>query len=226
MTTAQSTGPGGPNVLKVDLCVIGAGSAELSAASTAAQRGVRAVMIERGEMGGECLNTGCVPSKALLAAACMAHARRSAGGFGIEAAEGMTIRQQVEVTSARQDESGVTLGVVEGGQHGDDVRVLQVELSANDRAQTERAAQGSIRLVAHRNGRVLGVSILGAHAGELAHAWVLAIGACLKLKDVARMMAPYPTLGEINKAAASEFYRPKLFSALSRRVVALFSHLP
>ncbi len=56
--------------------------------------------------------------------------------------------------------------------------------------------------------------------------WTLAIGAGLKLKDVARMMAPYPTLGEVVKAVAGEFSKSKLFSALSRRVVALFSHLP
>ncbi len=55
---------------------------------------------------------------------------------------------------------------------------------------------------------------------------MLAIGAGLKLKDVARMMAPYPTLGEVNKAVAGEFYKPKLFGALSSRVVALFSRLP
>jgi len=55
---------------------------------------------------------------------------------------------------------------------------------------------------------------------------VLAIGAGLKLKDVARMMAPYPTLGEVNEAVAGEFYKPQLFGALPRRVVALFSHLP
>ena len=51
----------------VDLCVIGAGSAGLSVAAVAAQLGVRTVVIERGAMGGECLNTGCVPSKALIA---------------------------------------------------------------------------------------------------------------------------------------------------------------
>ena len=73
--------------LEVDLCVVGAGSAGLSAASIAAQLGARVVLIERGEMGGECLNTGCVPSKAMLAAAKTAHAIRVSAPFGIEAAE-------------------------------------------------------------------------------------------------------------------------------------------
>ena len=51
-----------------DLAVIGAGSAGLSVTAVAAQLGVRVALIERGRMGGDCLNTGCVPSKALLAA--------------------------------------------------------------------------------------------------------------------------------------------------------------
>src|SRR5581483_5163352 len=72
--------------LEADLCVIGAGSAGLTAASVAAQLGARVVLIERGEMGGECLNTGCVPSKALLAAAKAAQGLRNAGRFGVNGA--------------------------------------------------------------------------------------------------------------------------------------------
>lgn len=52
-----------------DLVVIGAGAAGLSAAAGAAQLGARVALVEAGRMGGECLNTGCVPSKALLHAA-------------------------------------------------------------------------------------------------------------------------------------------------------------
>ena len=73
--------------LQVDLCVIGAGSAGLSATAFAAQLGVKVLLVERGKMGGECLNVGCVPSKALLAAAKVAHAMRSATPFGINAVE-------------------------------------------------------------------------------------------------------------------------------------------
>ncbi|MCA9056811.1 MAG: FAD-dependent oxidoreductase, partial [Planctomycetaceae bacterium] len=54
------------NVLTPDLCVIGAGSGGLSVAAGAVQMGASVVLIERGAMGGDCLNTGCVPSKALL----------------------------------------------------------------------------------------------------------------------------------------------------------------
>lgn len=66
-----------------DLIVIGAGSAGLSVTAGAAQLGVRVALIERDRMGGDCLNAGCVPSKALLAASRAARSMREAGRFGI-----------------------------------------------------------------------------------------------------------------------------------------------
>lgn len=70
-------------VLHADLCIIGAGSGGLSVAAGAVQMGASVVLIEKHLMGGDCLNTGCVPSKALLAAAHAAHAQRHAGPFGV-----------------------------------------------------------------------------------------------------------------------------------------------
>ncbi len=70
-------------ILTTDICIIGAGSGGLSLAAGAAQMGARVVLIEGGEMGGDCLNTGCVPSKALLAAGKAAQAARLAGKFGV-----------------------------------------------------------------------------------------------------------------------------------------------
>ena len=66
-----------------DLLVIGAGSAGLSVAAGAAQLGVKTALVERDRMGGDCLNTGCVPSKALLAAAHATRGIREAGRFGL-----------------------------------------------------------------------------------------------------------------------------------------------
>ena len=68
-----------------DIAVIGAGAAGLSVANVAAQLGLRTALIERGAMGGDCLNTGCVPSKALLAAAHSVQDARDAIRFGITA---------------------------------------------------------------------------------------------------------------------------------------------
>lgn len=69
--------------LSVDLCIIGAGAAGLSLAAGASQLGQKVVLIERGQMGGDCLNVGCVPSKALLAAGRAAKAGQEAARFGI-----------------------------------------------------------------------------------------------------------------------------------------------
>ena len=73
--------------VEADICVIGGGPGGLVVAAGAAQMGAATVLIERGRMGGDCLNTGCVPSKALLAAAKAAQAMRDAGRFGIAPAE-------------------------------------------------------------------------------------------------------------------------------------------
>jgi len=72
------TGPLAP-----DLCIIGAGSAGLAVAAGAAQMGAEIVLVERGLMGGDCLNFGCVPSKSLLAAARLADLARRGAALGI-----------------------------------------------------------------------------------------------------------------------------------------------
>lgn len=75
--------------IKTDICIIGAGSGGLSVAAGAAQMGADTVLIEKAKMGGDCLNYGCVPSKALLAAGKQAHRMRNGGHFGIAPVEPM-----------------------------------------------------------------------------------------------------------------------------------------
>ncbi len=70
-----------------DLAVIGAGASGLSITAVAAQLGLRVALFERDRMGGDCLNFGCVPSKALLAASHAAQAARTAYRFGIRLPE-------------------------------------------------------------------------------------------------------------------------------------------
>ncbi len=76
-----------PEILTTDICVIGAGSGGLSVAAAAALMRVPVILIERNRMGGECLNTGCVPSKALIAAGKHAAAMRDAVAFGFSPVE-------------------------------------------------------------------------------------------------------------------------------------------
>src|SRR4029078_2705355 len=93
-------------VLKPDLCVIGAGSGGLSVAAAAAQFGVPVVLIEKGKMGGDCLNYGCVPSKALLAASKRASAGRNAVDFGID-----VIEAQIDYRKAHAHVHGVIAAI-------------------------------------------------------------------------------------------------------------------
>lgn len=111
-------------------------------------------------------------------------------------------------------------------RHGEDVAVIRFPLTENDRAQAERSTGGIAKIVARRDGRILGASLLGPHSGELAHVWVLAIEQHLKLKDIAGMLVPYPTWGDANKMAAAEFYKSRLFSPWTRRLVRALGWLP
>jgi pyruvate/2-oxoglutarate dehydrogenase complex dihydrolipoamide dehydrogenase (E3) component len=83
----KADAPRASDVIETDFCVIGAGSGGLSFAAAAAAFGQRVVLIEKHKMGGDCLNYGCVPSKALLAAAKCAQHMREAAKFGIGAVE-------------------------------------------------------------------------------------------------------------------------------------------
>jgi pyruvate/2-oxoglutarate dehydrogenase complex dihydrolipoamide dehydrogenase (E3) component len=100
-----------------------------------------------------------------------------------------------------------------------EVRILRWPFAENDRAQTERDTDGLIKVIATPRGRVLGAAIVGAHAGELILPWVLAVGTRLKVKDMANVIAPYPTRSEISKRAAASFYTGALFSERTKRLV-------
>ncbi|MGI9416736.1 MAG: dihydrolipoyl dehydrogenase family protein [Geminicoccaceae bacterium] len=77
----------GDHVINADIAIIGSGSGGLSVAAGAAQMGAKVVLIEKGKMGGDCLNYGCVPSKALIAAGEAAETVRTSGKFGVNGHE-------------------------------------------------------------------------------------------------------------------------------------------
>jgi len=106
-----------------------------------------------------------------------------------------------------------------------DLRILRWAYAENDRAQAEGETDGLIKVVADRRGRVLGAGIVGPHAGESIQTWILAISRGLKVGAVASMIAPYPTLGEINKRAAGSFYTAALFGPRTRKLVRLLARL-
>lgn len=85
-------------------------------------------------------------------------------------------------------------------------RVLRWSIADNDRARAEGETEGFIKVLAGRNGRILGASIVGRNAGELIHIWGLAIAQNLTLKDMTSYVAPYPTVGEIGKRVAVTYF--------------------
>ncbi|HHM2297816.1 TPA: FAD-dependent oxidoreductase [Legionella anisa] len=77
-------------VIDCDLAIIGGGAGGLSLAAGSAQLGLKVILVESGKMGGDCLNTGCVPSKSLLSAAKTFYHMKQASRLGIHA-QGLTI---------------------------------------------------------------------------------------------------------------------------------------
>ncbi|MDR9395446.1 dihydrolipoyl dehydrogenase family protein [Roseovarius sp. SYSU LYC5161] len=105
--------------------------------------------------------------------------------------------------------------------HGDKVEVVRFPYNHNDRALAERKADGFIKVMVVK-GRPVGVTIVGHQAGEHINLWALVLANRMKMKQVAGMVSPYPTVGEISKRAAGAFFAPKLFeSAAVKRVVGL-----
>lgn len=100
-------------------------------------------------------------------------------------------------------------------------RVLHWRFDENDRAQTERRTEGLAKIITGKGGRILGAGLVGAGAGELLQPWILAMSQGQKIGAMTGIIAPYPTLGEINKRAAGSYYTPSLFSPRTRKVVRL-----
>lgn len=106
-------------------------------------------------------------------------------------------------------------------KHGSRIQVLRWPYEENDRAQAERKTQGLIKMVADRKGRILGVSIAGAQAGEMMNTWSLAISQGMKVRDVTGYVSPYPTLTEIGKRAAISSYAPMARSGWVRWLIGI-----
>jgi pyruvate/2-oxoglutarate dehydrogenase complex dihydrolipoamide dehydrogenase (E3) component len=123
------------------------------------------------------------------------------------------------VTYTDPELAQVGLGEAAARQAHGKVEVLRWAFHEVDRAQAERETDGFAKAVLDRRGRILGASIVGAHAGEALQPWCLAIANGLGIKAMAGVIAPYPTFSEVNKRVASSYYTPKLFNERMRKVV-------
>ncbi|NQV19890.1 MAG: FAD-dependent oxidoreductase [Rhodospirillales bacterium] len=120
------------------------------------------------------------------------------------------------------------VGLTEAAARGQDanIRVLVHRFDDNDRARTELETEGFIKVMVGPRGRVVGATIVGAHAGELILPWVLVLNEGLGIGAIANLIAPYPTLGEISKRAAGSYYTPALFGERTRKLVRFLAKLP
>src|SRR5687767_1869552 len=73
--------------MRADAIVVGSGQAGVPLAARLAQAGKRVVLAEKGELGGTCVNTGCTPTKTMIASARAAHVARQAGRLGVRVGE-------------------------------------------------------------------------------------------------------------------------------------------
>lgn len=130
------------------------------------------------------------------------------------------------VTFCDPELAAIGLSEVEArAAYGDDVRVETFPFDENDRAIAEGDVRGFGKLVTTKKGRVLGVTLVGRHAGDHIHLWALALSSKLKLSALTGMIAPYPTRGEIGKRLAGKWYTPVLFSRQTRRLVSVLKRL-
>ena len=110
-------------------------------------------------------------------------------------------------------------------EYGGRLEVVRFDYAHNDRAIAERKTKGFIKVMVVK-GRPVGASIVGYQAGELINLWALALANKMKMSQIAGMVAPYPTIGEVNKRAAGAYFAPRLFeNPTVKRVVGLVQRL-
>ena len=106
-------------------------------------------------------------------------------------------------------------------QHGDRLEIARFDYHHNDRALSERKTKGFIKVMVVK-GRPVGATIVGHQAGELINLWSLALANNLKMGQIAAMVSPYPTVGELNKRVAGAYFSPRLFENQTVKRVVRF----
>ena len=104
-------------------------------------------------------------------------------------------------------------------------RLWEESFADNDRAQAEGETKGKIKLMVSPGGKLLGCQIIGAHAGELIHEWVIAVSGGVKLSAIAGAVHIYPTISEISKRVAGKIFAEKIFSDRTKNILKFFFSL-
>ena len=145
--------------------------------------------------------------------------------FGLRARENRTIIPWCTFT----DPEIASVGLGEAAalkRYPQKAKILRWSYGENDRARTERRTDGLIKLITHRNGRILGCAIVGPGAGEMISLFAYAIANGMKVGSLMKFVAPYPTLTEMAKRVAVEHYRDNLKSPWIRRWLKFIRSLP
>ena len=107
---------------------------------------------------------------------------------------------------------------------GVDYRVIEELFEGNDRARAEGETSGKIKLLLSPQGKFLGCQIIGPHAGELIHEWIMMVNGGAKLSAMAGAIHVYPTLSELSKQVAGRPFSEKLFGETAKGILKfLFS---
>ncbi|MFZ0133895.1 MAG: FAD-dependent oxidoreductase [Desulfobacterales bacterium] len=99
------------------------------------------------------------------------------------------------------------------------------EFKNNDRSLAEGEPVGRIKLILDEKEKPVGVQILGPHAGDLLAEWVAIFAGKVKLSTLAAAIHPYPTIAEINKRVAGNFFSSKIFSDKVKKTLKFFFNL-
>jgi pyruvate/2-oxoglutarate dehydrogenase complex dihydrolipoamide dehydrogenase (E3) component len=127
------------------------------------------------------------------------------------------------VTYTDPELASVGLGELEAKRRGIPYKLATAEFGENDRAKAEGETEGRIkvliepsRLLGLKGGRILGVQIVGPHAGELIHEFVVMMQNGLPASKITAAVHAYPTLAETNKRAVSTMLGATLFQPRTR----------
>ena len=163
---------------RYNLVVIGAGTAGLVTAAGAAGLGAKVALIERHMLGGDCLNVGCVPSKALIRAARAVHEVLQAGQFGVEVPEGVKVNFAAVMERMRRLRAGISPNdsAKRFRDLGVDVYIGEARFSGTDRVEVDGKSLRYARAVIATGARAAALPIEGlAEAGYLTNETVFSL---------------------------------------------------
>jgi pyruvate/2-oxoglutarate dehydrogenase complex dihydrolipoamide dehydrogenase (E3) component len=103
--------------------------------------------------------------------------------------------------------------------------LFEEKFEDNDRALAEGESLGKIKILVGPKGKLLGCQIIGSHAGELIHEWIIAMGGGVKLSTMAGAVHVYPTKSEISKRVAGDVFTERIFGERTKSVLRLLFSL-